>query len=497
MHSLEPYRAYKHSGVECLGDVPEHWDVRRLRYVSETRVSSVDKRMEEDEYPVHLCNYVDVYKNDRIRPGMTLMSATATAEEIRHFHLRPGDVLITKDSEAWTDVGVPAFVEGTGDNVLCGYHLALLRPSRKDMDGHYLFRALQSRAVGHQFHVRASGVTRYGLSHSAIKSVWLPLPPLSEQTAVVRFLDHLDGRIRRYIRAKQKMIALLEEQKQIIIHQAVTGQIDTRTGQPYPTYQLFGVEWLGKVPSHWEVMRLRRITRDRCDGPFGSGLKSSHYTEKGVRVVRLQNIGHGEFKDSDAAFISLEHYASLGDHSVVTGDLLIAGLGDNNHPAGRACVAPENIAPAMVKADCFRFRLNQTRAHSRFVALQLTATATVTSAHLSTGATRQRTNLQSASTRPVAIPAIREQNLVVEYVSGKTSEIRAAQDAVGREIELLNDLRTRLIVDVVTGKLDVREAAAALPEVDPPATDDDLDDMAEATEESALDYDDDVTGLRN
>ena len=90
------------------------------------------------------------------------------------------------------------------------------------------------------------------------KSVWLPLPPLPEQTAIVRFLDHADRRIRRYIRAKQKLIALLEEQKQAIIHQAVTGQIDVRTGQPYPSYKDSGVEWLGEVPEHWELRRVKQ-----------------------------------------------------------------------------------------------------------------------------------------------------------------------------------------------------------------------------------------------
>lgn len=179
----------------------------------------------------------------------------------------------------------------------------------------------------------------------------------------------------------------------------------------YPIMKDSGVPWLGKVPAQWEVVQLRRVALDRCDGPFGSGLKSSHYTEEGIRVVRLQNIGHGEFRNSDAAFISPEYYSSLGDHSVMAGDLLIAGLGDNNHLAGRACVAPEHIIPAMVKADCFRFRLDQVRVQPRFAALQLTVTATITSALLSTGATRQRINLQSTSARAITIPAVPEQVL--------------------------------------------------------------------------------------
>ena len=256
---LKPYSAYKGSGVPWLGEVPKHWGVVRLRNTSEMRVSNVDKHTKDDEQPVRLCNYVDVYKNDRIRSGIAFMSATATTDEIERFRLRSGDVLITKDSEAWNDIGVPALVENTEDDVVSGYHLALLRPFPERVNGGYLFRSLQSTAVAYQFHVEANGVTRYGLSHSAIKSVWLPLPPLPEQAAIVRFLDHADRRIRRYIRAKQKLIKLLEEQKQVLIHRAVTGRVDVRTGRPYPAYKDSGVEWLGEVPQGWQRCRLRNI----------------------------------------------------------------------------------------------------------------------------------------------------------------------------------------------------------------------------------------------
>ena len=462
--NLKPYPAMKDSGVPWLGEVPTYWEVVRLRNTSEMRVSNVDKHAKDDEQPVRLCNYVDVYKNDRIRSGMAFMRATATTDEIERFRLQSGDVLITKDSEAWNDIGVPALVEDTQDDTVRGYHLALLRPFPERVDGGYLFRALQSPAVAYQFHVEANGVTRYGLSHSAIRSVWLPLPPLSEQAAIVRFIDHADRRIRRYLRAKQKLIALLKEQKQAIIHQAVTGQIDIRTGKPYPVYKDSRVEWLGRIPQRWRAVSLGRLTLDRCDGPFGSGLKSSHYTDEGIRVVRLQNIGHGTFNDEDAVYIAPEHYATLGDHSVQPGDLLIAGLGDPHHPAGRACVAPTNIRPAMVKADCFRFRVDQEAFLPAFAALQLTATAHAASAVLSTGATRQRTNLQSTTGRHVVVPSKSEQARVVEYCTGEKARLDAVQQAAGREILLLGAYRTRLIADVVTGKLDVREAAARLPD---------------------------------
>ena len=207
------------SGVPWLGAVPEHWEIRRLRNAAEMRVSNVDKHAREVESPVRLCNYVDVYKNDRIGASMKFMRATATADEIERFRLRTGDVLITKDSEAWNDIGVPALVAGSAEDLVCGYHLALLRPFEDRLLGGYLFRSMQSKGAAYQFHVEANGVTRYGLSHAAIKSIWLAVPPLPEQAAIVRFLDYADRRIRRYIRAKQKLIKLLEEQKQAIIHQ--------------------------------------------------------------------------------------------------------------------------------------------------------------------------------------------------------------------------------------------------------------------------------------
>ena len=252
MTVLQRYPAYRDSGVDWLGEMPEHWDMRRVGTVADLRVSNVDKHVKEGEQPVRLCNYVDVYHNERISPDVPFMVGTARRREIRRFRLAVGDVLVTKDSEDWTDIGVPALVEYAADDLVCGYHLAMLRPNRAFLDGGYLFQALRDSRLAWQFQVAATGVTRYGLSHNAIRSMRIPLPPLPEQTAIAHFLDHADRRIQRSIRAKERLIELLEEQKQAIIHQAVMGQIDVRTGQAYPAYKDSEVEWLGEVPEHWE-----------------------------------------------------------------------------------------------------------------------------------------------------------------------------------------------------------------------------------------------------
>ena len=195
-----------------------------------------------------------------------------------------------------------------------------------------------------------------------------------------------------------------------------------------------------------------------------------HYTNSGVRVIRLQNIGNGEFRDRGGAFISEEHYATLGDHGVREGDLLVAGLGDEKIPAGRACIAPPLLGLAMVKADCFRFRLRAGRALPSFLSKHLSATATAATACLSTGATRLRINLSATAARSVALPPVEEQQHIIDFIGNATPPIDTAISRLEREIALLREYRTRLVADVVTGKLDVREAAARLPDEFAPDT---------------------------
>lgn len=222
-----PYPAYKDSGVEWLGKVPEYWEVRRLRTVVEMRVSNVDKHSRGGEKPVRLCNYVDVYKHDKIRADMNFMRATASDEEIERFRLQPGDVLITKDSEMWNDIAVPALVETSAPDLISGYHLALLRP-RQVIQGAFLFRAIQSPGIACQFHVEANGVTRFGLSHDAIKSTLVPLPPLPEQTAIVEYLDAQTAKLDAAIAAARREIELLREYGTRLIADVVTGKLDVR-----------------------------------------------------------------------------------------------------------------------------------------------------------------------------------------------------------------------------------------------------------------------------
>lgn len=167
----------------------------QLRHLATITNSNVDKLTDPDEVPVRLCNYVDVYKNDRITDDMAFMVASATQTEIKKFGLKVGDVIITKDSEDRSDIAVPAYVSETAPDLVCGYHLALLRGRPQLMSGGFLFWALQSKQAREAFSIAAGGVTRFGLTLDGMKSVVLPCPDRETQKAIADFLDFETARI--------------------------------------------------------------------------------------------------------------------------------------------------------------------------------------------------------------------------------------------------------------------------------------------------------------
>lgn len=225
---LNPNVRLKPSGVDWLGDVPEHWTLRRQHHCVQLLVSNVDKRSDSAEVTVRLCNYVDVYKNRRITDTIPFMCATASPEEIDRFRIRLDDVLITKDSESWTDIGVPSLVAYESDDLVCGYHLAILRPRKDVISGDFLFRVSESEPVMRQYHVAANGVTRYGLTRQGVKNIRIPVPPLVEQEAIVQFLDWVDCYVGPLVQRYRAEIALLQEYRTCLVAEVVTGKLDVR-----------------------------------------------------------------------------------------------------------------------------------------------------------------------------------------------------------------------------------------------------------------------------
>jgi type I restriction enzyme S subunit len=225
---LNPNVRLKPSGIYWIHDVPEHWEMRKVKHVAQLLVSNVDKISLADETPIRLCNYNDVYKNEVISEEIGFMVVSATKDEITKFRLRNGDVIITKDSEMWNDIGVPALVAYEARDLVCGYHLAILRPDAHQMQSEFLLRCFQDPLLVTQLHIRANGITRYGLSQHAIKNCLVPVPPVKDQVYICAMLQRdLAGINTAEVKARRE-IDLLREYRTRLIADVVTGKLDVR-----------------------------------------------------------------------------------------------------------------------------------------------------------------------------------------------------------------------------------------------------------------------------
>lgn len=468
---LKPYPEYMESGVPWLGQVPGHWRVQRLRQVADMLVSNVDKHTHSHESPVRLCNYVDVYKNERITGKIRFMRATATSDEIQCFRVQLGDVIITKDSEVWTDIGVPSLAEYTAPDLVCGYHLAILRSRKGVLVGTYLLRALQSQGVATQFHVSAHGVTRYGLSHDGMKSVVVPIPPPDEQDAIVSFLDYANTRLEKSIRAKRKLITLLNEQKQAIIHRAVTRGLDTNV-----RFKDSGIGWLGEIPAHWNCIPIKRLLSQ-----IDYGTSEATRSTGRIRLLTMGNIQDGEVIIPESGGIDSIPENLLLEHN----DLLFTRTNGNPNLVGKVGIFRGNIIDKISFAS-YLVRLRVRKPNNPCWLHMILNSQSFWPFARSHALVNLQTNLNATrySQFMLPVPPPSEQNDLVKWINQESEQIICIINHTKQEIELLREYRTRLIADVVTGKLDVRDIASDLP--------DEKDKLEDLANPGIIIYDDEV-----
>jgi type I restriction enzyme S subunit len=437
--------------MDWLGEIPTHWGTKRLKFAISFLGGGTPTK-ENREYWEGDIPWVSpkdmkaeqIYDTeDHITPAGVLKSST---------HLvQPGSVLIVVRSGILRHT-IPVAINMR--EVELNQDMKALTP-KTGLEAAFLKYVILGGNGVLLCIWRKQGATVESIEHELLANTPVPVPPKVEQERIIEFLDRETAKIDALVTRKQSLIDLLQEKRTALIIRAVTKGLN-----PSVPMKDSGVEWLGAIPTHWKVLALSRLTLSRCDGPFGSGLKSEHYSMDGVRVIRLQNIGWTEFLDNDRAYINGEYARSLGNHSVTPGDVLIAGLGDEQHPVGRSCVAPYGIEPAIVKADCFRFRLDRRRIISDFAAYQLSAGALAAAGSLSTGATRSRMNLTVNSNRLIALPPKEEQQVIVDVLHRASDRHFATIAKLLEAINRLKEYRTALISAAVTGKIDVRKESA-------------------------------------
>ena len=366
--------------------------------------------------------------------------------------IRADDILLVKDGATIgkvAHIGKMPFHRGSINE-----HVYIIR-SRDICYPRFLYHFLRSPQAQDSIWQSVTGSAQPGLNASFTKALTIFLPPLTEQRAIARYLDYIDHRIQRYIRAKEKLIELLEEQKRAVINQAVTRGLD-------PDVQLkpSGVERLGDVPAHWEVRRLKFLATK-----FGSGFTprggAAVYVESGIPFLRSQNVHFDGLRLEGVARIDPTLHQQMSNSHVLGGDLLLNITGAS---IGRTCAVPYDFTTGNVNQHVCIIRPKNKMVSADFLAALLSTSYIQREIRLElSGASREGLTLDSIRSFEILLPPRPEQDRLADYVSKTASKATRGSERIQRQIELIKEYRTRLVADIVTGKLDVRDALSVLP----------------------------------
>jgi len=435
---LKPYPEYKDSGLPWLGQVPGHWSQRRMKFLFKERTQ-------------------------KGFPNEPLLAATQSKGVVSKEDYGERTVMVTKDFHLLKLVETGDFVislrsfEGGIEVSHCRGIISpaytILAPRPETLACYYK-RFFKSPDFIQSLTLFVTGIREgQNIDYTRLSRAYMPLPPEDEQIAIGRFLDWANGRLERTIRAKKKIITLLNEQKQAIIHRAVTRGLD-----PNVPLKDSGIPWLGKIPEHWDARKLK-FEMTFCGGgtPFKG---NSAYWNGTIPWVSPKDMKSDIIHDTED-HITERAVAESSTNLVPAGSLLMvvrSGILQRTIPVAR-CIREVALNQDM-KALTSKGRLDL----DYFVLLIRGCEKRLLREWTKQGATVESVEHQFLSNTRVPIPPLLEQKLIVEQLAVETAPLTTTISRLEREIELLREYRTRLVSDVVTGKLDVREAAKNLPE---------------------------------
>ena len=434
----------------AYGSLPENWRLEKLKFFSSIRNSNVDKTISEDEIPVHLCNYVDVYYNDRITKDLDFMAGSATAAEINKFQLKKDQVILTKDSESWDDIGIPALVMEDMPKTLCGYHLAVFEAD-DELDGGYLSWLCRSDPLNDQFKTGANGVTRYGLGQYPMKNAFISLPPLATQQRIAAFLDEKTAKIDGLIAKKRALLDRLAEKRQALITQAVTKGLN-----PDAPMKPSGIDWLGDIPAHWEVLPLSYSILTLESGVSVNAMdRLAESDEQGV--LKTSCVYSGIFRASENKTVYDTHEEERLSCPVRKGEIIISRMNTPDLVGASGLVLEES--PNLFLPD----RLWQTRfgkkskATQEFVYLFLNSNLyRAIIASVATGTSGSMKNISKSDLLKIqtGIPPLKEQISITKFMREFSQEIDEQSRQIRKSIDLLTEYRSALITSAVTGQIE-------------------------------------------
>ena len=439
----------KHIGSWIL-HLPTSWMAKPLRAVADYTVSNVDKISLDDETPVRLCNYTDVYNHEFITLDLDFLKATANESEIEKFTLHVDDVVITKDSESWDDIGVPALVRETSDDLVCGYHLAILRPHKSDLEGRFLFRCLQAKPVRLHLEMAANGITRFGIPKAEIGSMAIPVPPLYQQCIIADYLDRKTTHMDSLVAVKERLLELLAEKRRVLISSAVTRGLD-----PDVLLRDTGLLWPAQIPQEWDLLKLKwlittvesGVSVNATDQPAETGC---------IGVLKTSAVIGGRFHPNENKAVwpsEIDRVSCPVKHdSIIMSRMNTPSLVGENGYVDRDY--PELYLPDRLWEILF----NNRRVYTPFMSHVLSsrgARDSLSSMATGTSASMKNLSKEEMLCLTVPLPTIPEQQDIVVHISNETSKIDALHSATERTIALLKERRNALIAAAVTGQIEV------------------------------------------
>jgi type I restriction enzyme, S subunit len=452
--NLQPYQEYKDSGVPWLGTIPAQWEVRRTKLL----LREVDSRSSNGkEQLLRVSQYTGVTQRKAIDGSDS--PDTRAASLVGYKRVTPNDLVINI-MLAWNgSMGVSRY-DGIASPAYCVYRF---KDGSRPWYYHELLRLPLYKG---RIKTASTGVveSRLRLYSDDLGRIEAIQPPPEDQDAIVRFIDHANARLERAIRAKRKVIALLHEQKKAIIHRAVTRGLD-----PSVPLKPSGIAWLGDIPKHWELMRVKFTSRKISKGDTPSNLGREFVENGPVSFIKIENIGDGEIIETPVHKIDFETHRLLRRSQLQENDIVYAISGATT---GKAAIIRKHHLPANTNQAVAFIRPND-RILPSYLVTWLHGAALKKAMWLQTVQSAQpNLSMEELGNLPFIVPPKTEQSDILAHLHHETSPFDTAINHLEREIELLREYRTRLVADVVTGKLDVRPAARHLPAepVEPAAT---------------------------
>jgi type I restriction enzyme, S subunit len=453
--SFPRYPAYKDSGVEWLGEVPEHWEALPLRRLirevtSGTSVNAIDEPASPGQAGVlkTSCVYTGEFRPEENKAILESELYRATCTVVA------GSLVVSRMNTPDL-VGAAGLVKNDDPFLFLPDRLWLV--SFQDCDPQFMNYWCKSISYRSQIQLACSGTSSsmQNLSQDNFYSFIAPLPPTGEQSAIATFLDRETAKIDALIAEQQRLIELLQEKRQAVISHAVTKGLN-----PDAPMKDSGVEWLGEVPEHWSLARLKHAAKEKVAGPYGASLTKSMYTGAGYRVYGQQQVIPDNFEEGDY-YIDRDKYEEMKRYSVSPGDVLISVMGT----VGKVAVVPDFVEPGIINPRLVRYHLRDLLI-PRFAQKLLLSTPFQEKILLEAkGATMDGLNMHILGDLPLPVPPRVEQEAILDQLHRSLASFDAMSSSVEESILLLKERRSALISAAVTGQIDVRglvpEAVAA------------------------------------